>query len=209
MIDQDAMLRAGAYNGLLQYAAEINAMGLGMMAHRKYQFGKLLVDGTMALMRSAMGILVNWRKSEMSREKSTVLVNWVRRMLGNQGHRDLREALKVLRRNSHQHVHGQKKLMEKKRGILKRFLDTEARLLGMGLAKLRDYNKWRKSLLEARIKSVAEFFRDKNSRLVSKGFNQFKKNNEAGMAKHRSIKEKICKRFSDKTLRDLLAALNK
>ena len=104
-MDRDALFRIHAYEGLLQYAAEVNAMGLGVMQHRKYQFGKLLIDGCMGLVKNALEILVDWRKSEIAREESVLAKKKrVAILFYNKGYRDISQGLRVLKRHAHQHL---------------------------------------------------------------------------------------------------------
>ena len=105
VMDRDALFRIHAYEGLLQYAAEVNAMGLGVMQHRKYQFGKLLIDGCMGLVKNALEILVDWRKSEIAREESVLAKKKrVAILFYNKGYRDISQGLRVLKRHAHQHL---------------------------------------------------------------------------------------------------------
>jgi hypothetical protein len=105
IVDRDALFRIHAYEGLLQYAAEVNAMGLGVMQHRKYQFGKLLIDGCMGLARTALEILVDWRKSEIARQESVLAKKKrVAILFYNKGYRDMSQGLIVLKGHAHQHV---------------------------------------------------------------------------------------------------------
>ena len=105
VMDRDALFRIHAYEGLLQYAAEVNAMGLGVMQHRKYQFGKLLIDGCMGLVKNALEILVDWRKSEIAREESVLAKKKrVAILFYNKGYRDISQGLRVLKGHAHQHL---------------------------------------------------------------------------------------------------------
>jgi hypothetical protein len=122
IMDRDALFKIHAYEGLLQYAAEVNAMGLGVMQHRKYQFGKLLIDGCLGLARSALEILVDWRKSEIARGESVLAKKKrVAILFYNKGHRDMSQGLRVLKGHAHQHVCMNEVTAAKKAGILKRF----------------------------------------------------------------------------------------
>ena len=105
VMNRDALFRIHAYEGLLQYAAEVNAMGLGVMQHRKYKFGKILIDGCMGLVRSALEILADWRKSEIVREQSVLSKKKrVAILFYNKGYREMSQGLRVLKRHAHQHL---------------------------------------------------------------------------------------------------------
>jgi hypothetical protein len=149
VMDRDALFRIHAYEGLLQYAAEVNAMGLGVMQHRKYQFGKILIDGCLGLVKSALEILVDWRKSEIARGESVLAKKKrVAILFYNKGYRDISQGLRVLKGHAYKHFCSTKVTRAKKAGVLKRFLDGNVRLTGAALGTLRGYNRWRTGLVE-------------------------------------------------------------
>jgi hypothetical protein len=139
--------------------------------------------------------LADGRRGDKEREKI------LKRFL-NSSLREMGCALRMLRVNKEEEEERERALFLKQRGVCKRMIDVNARLMGMGFNKLLEEHKIRMNALKEKLKFVLQTLNDKDKRFIGMAYNQMKERklmlDGVGFTSAEATKKKLIRCLMDK-----------
>merc|ERR1712054_671481 len=182
LTDKDASFMMMAYNGMKQRALMLSGVGLGDAGMKKVQLIKRLTNQGYNLQCMAVNSLIEYLKSEREREERERL----------EYERQQKEKGRILRRimdqnlrfagmafrQGYQHMESEREkermLMYKQRGIMRRMVDSNTRLMSAGYNKLLEEWKARNNNLKDKLKFVIKTLTDKDAAFTMMAYNGMK-----------------------------------
>merc|ERR1712194_672656 len=210
LTDKDKMFTLMAYNGIKQRAMMLAGVGMSNTEMLKIQLIKRLTNSGYNL--QVMGIncirefLVNERNNdELARLEAERQAAEKDRILRRIMNSNLRYAGMVFRQ-AHQFMEAEREaeraLIAKQRGIMRRIVDSNARLMSAGYNKLIEEWKARMNNLREKLRFVIAALTDKDKQYTMMAYNGMKQRmnmlNGAGMNNSEQLKIQLIKRLTNK-----------
>merc|ERR1712187_530712 len=182
LTDKDKQFTMMAYNGMKQRMLMLNGVGMGDAEMKKVQLIKRLTNQGYNLQVMAINAVKEFLASERDREERERL----------EYERQQKEKDRILRRimNGNLRVMGtafrqafqwmeadrekERALIAKQRGIMRRIVDSNVRLMSAGWNKLLEEWKARNNMLKDRLKFVIKTLTDKDAAFLLAGYNGLK-----------------------------------
>merc|ERR1712151_85005 len=182
LTDKDAQYTLMAYNALKQRMLMLNGVGLGDAEMKKVRLIKRLTNQGYNLQVMAVNGIKGWLASERDREERERL----------EYERQQKEKDRILRRvmdknmrfmgmafrQSFQFMEAERErervLVQRQRGIMRRIVDSNTRLMSAGYNKLLEEWKARNGMLKDKLKFVIKALTDRDAQCVMMGYNQLK-----------------------------------
>merc|ERR1711998_282037 len=182
LTDKDAAFTMMAYNSMKQRALMLSGVGLGDAGMKKVQLIKRLTNQGHNMQCMAVNSLLEFLKSEREREERERL----------EFERQQKEKDRILRRimdqnlrfagmafrQSYQHMESEREkervMMYKQRGIMRRIVDSNTRLMSAGYNKLIEEWKARNNNLKDKLKFVIKTLTDKDTSFMIMAYNGIK-----------------------------------
>merc|ERR1712146_622711 len=209
LTDKDASFTLMAYNGMKTRALMLSGVGLGDAGMKKVQLIKRLTNQGHNMQCMAVNSLLEFLKSEREREERERL----------EYERQQKEKDRILRRimdqnlrfagmafrQGYQHMESKREkermLMYKQRGIMRRIVDSNTRLMSAGYNKLLEEWKARSNMLKDKLKFVIKPLTDKDAAYTLAGYNGLKQRalmlNGVGMGDAEMKKIQLIKRLTN------------
>merc|ERR1711957_950104 len=174
LTDKDAMFTLMAYNAMKQRMQMLNGVGMGGSEKMKCQLIKRLTNQGYNLQVMAVNCIREFMTSARADEEEARL----------QAERDLKEKDRILRmmgtgfRQALQWTITDREaeiaLMAKQRGIMRRIVDSNVRLMSAGWNKLLEEWKNRNGMLKDKLRFVIKTLTDKDAAFTLMAYNQMK-----------------------------------
>merc|ERR1712228_331324 len=220
LTDQQAKYILMAYNGLQQRAAMLNGVGMNNTEMLKIQLIKRLTNRGYNLQVMGVNKIREFLTSERDREERE----------REEYERQQKEKDRILRRimNSNLRFAGmafrqalqwmvadrdaERALMAKQRGIMRRIVDGNVRLMSAGWNKLLESWKARKGMLKEKLKFVIKALTDKDAAYTLMAYNAMKQRmlmlNGVGMGDAGKMKAQLIKRLTNQGYNLQVMAIN-
>jgi hypothetical protein len=179
LTDKDTMYKLQAYNGLRQRCLMLNGAGMGRSDTRKVQLIRRLTNQTHNVQIMAINALKEFIRIERGLDEA-----YKREWLRQQSERyrfcvrmmdSSTNLLSIAFRQSHDHSlasrHKEQTLTYKHRGIMRRIMDANTKLLAQGYNKLLESSKANKAHLQHRMHSLIKSLKDKDLGFVITAYN--------------------------------------
>merc|ERR1712050_502233 len=209
LTDKDAMFTLQAYNGMKQRWNMLNGVGMGDAGMKKVQLIKRLTNSAFNLEVQAVNALRDFLKSERVREEAERLEyerqqkekdRLLRRMMDVNA-RMQGQALRQLGLHCETEAEKERARMAKQRGIMRRIVDSNTRLMGMGYNKLVEEWKARQANLREKLRFVIKALTDKDAQFTLQAYNGLKQRalmlNGVGMGDAAMKKVQLIKRLTN------------
>jgi hypothetical protein len=188
-----------AYNQMKERKLMLEGVGFTNAEATRKKLIKCLMDTSYSLqvqaVRSLVEFLAHGRRGDKERERI------LKRFL-NSSLREMGCALRMLRVNKEDEEERERALFLKQRGVCKRMVDVNARLLGMGFNKLLEEHKIRMNALKEKLKFVLQTLGDKDKRFMFIAYNQMKERklmlDGVGFTSAEAGKKKLIRSLMDK-----------
>merc|ERR1711998_350713 len=171
-----------AFNGLKQRALMLNGVGMGDSEMKKINLIKRLTNQGFNLQSMAINALFEYLKSEREREEQERLEferqqkekDRILRRIMDQNLRFAGMAFRQSKQFAEAEAEKERQLMFKQRGIMRRMVDSNVRLMSAGYNKLIEEYKARKNNLKDKLKFVIKTLTDKDASYSMMAFNGLK-----------------------------------
>lgn len=221
--DKDSKYIVQGYNGLKRRCDMIKGIGAGKKDMLRVNFCKKLTDKGYRIMGLALNKFKEFYLHEKLQDK---LTNDLNHDLKAKKIRILKRIMFVniklqgiVIRQLRQHNKGiknhQEILHSKKKGVIRRIVDTNARLVSMGYNKLFEAYKIRKAALKQKMAYIVKSLKDKDARYKIMGYNSMKQyrliaaDKKSGRNQQEAKKKQLIKRLMDKGFDMQVQGLNK
>merc|ERR1712093_631447 len=182
LTDKDANYTMMAFNGLKQRALMLNGVGMGDSEMKKINLIKRLTNQGFNLQSMAVNALFEYLKSEREREERERLEferqqkekDRILRRVMDQNLRFAGMAFRQAKLFAEAEAEKERQLMFKQRGIMRRMVDSNVRLMGAGYNKLIEEWKARQGHLKDKLKFVIKTLTDKDAAFSLMAFNGLK-----------------------------------
>merc|ERR1712093_507322 len=179
LTDKDAAFCLMAFNGLKQRALMLNGVGMGDSEMKKINLIKRLTNQGFNLQSMAVNALFEYLKSEREREERERLEferqqkekDRILRRIMDQNLRFAGMAFRQSKQFAEAEAEKERQLMFKQRGIMRRMVDSNVRLMSAGYNKLIEEWKSRQGMLKDRLKFVIKSLTDKDANFIMMAFN--------------------------------------
>merc|ERR1712160_24228 len=210
LTDKDKMFTLMAYNGLQQRAAMLNGVGMNNTEQLKIQLIKRLTNSGYNMQVMGVNCIGEFLKDARIEEENARL----------EAERQMKEKERILRRimNSNLRFAGMAfrqalqftiaerekeiALMAKQRGIMRRIVDSNARLMSAGYNKLIEEWKARQANLKEKLRFVIAALTDQDKKFTMMAYNGMKQRanmlNGVGMSNTEMLKIQLIKRLTNK-----------
>merc|ERR1712151_9386 len=209
LTDKDANFILMAYNQIKQRCLMLNGVGMGDAGMKKVQLIKRLTNQGHNLQVMGVNAIREYLSSEQRREEAARLeyerqqkekdrilrriMNGNLRMLGTA----FRQAFQWMEADREHERH----MMFKQRGIMRRIIDTNARMISAGYNKLMEEYKKRQGNLKEKLKFVIKALTDKDASYMLMAYNGMKQRclmlNGVGMGDAEMKKVQLIKRLTN------------
>merc|ERR1711977_249837 len=198
-----------AYNGLKQRALMLNGVGMGDSELKKINLIKRLTNQGFNLQSMAVNALFEYLKSEREREERERLEferqqkekDRILRRVMDQNLRFAGMAFRQAKLFAEAEAERERQLMFKQRGIMRRMVDSNTRLMSAGYNKLIEEWKSRQGMLKDRLKFVIKALTDKDANFMLMAYNGLKQRalmlNGVGMGDSEMKKINLIKRLTN------------
>merc|ERR1712217_13386 len=215
LTDKDAAFTLMAYNQMKQRCAMLNGVGLGDAEKAKTQLIKRLTNQGYNLQVMAVNAVREYLASErereecerQQREKDRILrriMNGNLRMLGTA----FRQAFQWMEHDRE----AERALIAKQRGIMRRIVDSNVRLMSAGWNKLLEEWKARNGMLREKLRFVIKTLTDKDANSILMAYNQLKQRmlmlNGVGLGDAEMKKVQLIKRLTNQGYNLQVMAVN-
>merc|ERR1711904_368867 len=209
LTDKDKQYIMMGYNGLKQRALMLNGVGLGDSEMKKVQLIKRLTNKGYNLQVMAVNALREWLTDQRYQDEMARL----------EAERQAKEKDRILRRIMNQNVRfmgmgfrqayqwmeadraHERHMMMKQRGIMRRIIDTNARMISAGYNKMMEEYKKRQGNLKDKLKFVIKALTDKDASYTLMAYNGMKQRclmlNGVGMGDAEMKKVQLIKRLTN------------
>ena len=206
LTDKDARGKIMAYNAMKQRKQMLNGVGLGQKEMLKQKFLKMIVDKGFSMQIMGVQALVDFLKSERNQkeldrlelERQQKEKDRLLRRIMDSGIRLLGQALRQLQLWAEYAAEVERARMAKQRGIMRRIVDSNVRLMEMGYNKLIEEWKARQNNLKEKMKFVIKALTDKDAMFIIQAYGGLKANilamNGVGMGDAQMKKVQLIKR---------------
>merc|ERR1712093_729130 len=182
LTDKDANYTMMAFNGLKQRALMLNGVGMGDSEMKKINLIKRLTNQGFNLQSMAVNALFEYLKSEREREERERLEferqqkekDRILRRVMDQNLRFAGMAFRQAKLFAEAEAEKERQLMFKQRGIMRRTVDSNTRLMSAGYNKLIEEYKARKNNLKDKLKFVVKALTDKDANFTLMAYNALK-----------------------------------
>merc|ERR1712012_257249 len=179
LTDKDANFVLMAYNGLKERCNMLNGIGLGDSQMKKLQLVKRLTNQGYNMQVQAINAyqdFLKWAREEdrlaaeeaerQRKEKDRILRRVMDVNVRMQG-----QACRQIRVNCEEEAEKERVLMAKQRGIMRRIVNSNVRLMGMGYNKLLEEHKARMNEIKNQLRFIIKSLTDKDLMFTLKAYN--------------------------------------
>merc|ERR1712226_40596 len=188
LTDKDAQFLLLAYNGLKERANVLNGIGLGDAATKKVQLLKRLTSQGYNLQCMAINAYTQWLEIKRQEDMLAEL----------ERQRQQKEKDRIL--------------MMRQRGIMRRIVDSNVRLMGMGYNKLVEEHKARMNEIKNQLKFIIKSLTDKDAQFLLQAYNGMKQRmmmlNGIGLSDAGQKRLNLIKRLTNKGYDMQVQAIN-
>merc|ERR1712183_605018 len=182
LTDKDAAFTLMAYNQMKQRMLMLNGVGLGDAEMKKVQLIKRLTNQGHNLQVMGINSIREYLTSERHREEAERLElerqqkekDRICRRIANKGLREQGQAIRQLKVFAEAMAEQERQRAFKHRGIMRRMVDSNVRLMSAGWNKLLEAHKARNNMLEEKLRFVIKTLTDKDAAFTLMAYNQLK-----------------------------------
>jgi len=220
LTDSDAGFKLAAYNGLKQRALMLNGVGCSQTQMKKVSLIKRIMNKGYSQQVMGINSMKAYLKFEREREEEARLEHercqkekdrTLRRIMDT----NLRMA-SIVMRQAHKFMEKERQLelimINKQRGIMRRILDSNTRMMSAGYNKLCEEAKARKEMLRNKMKWVIKALTDTDAQYILSAYNGLKQRYQmlcgVGMGDAQMKKVNLIKRLMNKGHNLQIMAIN-
>jgi hypothetical protein len=182
LTDQDSANVLQAYNALKKQKFMMEGVGLSDKEAKKSQLLKRLTNKGFDLTVQGWNKLIDFNKwarqcekdSEAQHERDQKEKERIIKRIMNKGLRDTGTAFRQALIFTNDQVDKERMLMFKQRGIMRKILDTNTRLMGMGFNKLLESWKSTQATVKSKMKFILQSLTDKDKLFTLQAYNGLK-----------------------------------
>merc|ERR1712178_371752 len=182
LTDKDAAFTLMAYNQMKQRMLMLNGVGLGDAEMKKVQLIKRLTNQGHNLQVMGVNSIREYLTSERHREEAERLEferqqkekDRICRRIANKGLRESGQGLRQLKLFAEAMAEQERQRAFKHRGIMRRIVDSNVRLMSAGWNKLLEEWKARNNNLKDKLRFVIKALTDKDAAFMLMAYNQLK-----------------------------------
>merc|ERR1712226_1241621 len=182
LTDKDAQFMLQAYNGLKERCNMLNGIGMGDAQQKKINLIKRLTNKGYNMQSMAINAYIDFLKHERElqrlaeeeaerqrKEKDRILrrVMDVNARLQGQAYRQIRV-------NCEEEAEKERALIARQRGIMRRIINSNVRLMGMGWNKLLEEWKAKQNEIKNQLKFIIKSLTDKDAQFMLQAYNGMK-----------------------------------
>merc|ERR1712100_71539 len=220
LTDKDAAFTLMAYNQLKQRMLMLNGVGLGDAEMKKVQLIKRLTNQGHNLQVMGVNSIREYLTSERHREEAERLEferqqkekDRICRRIANKSLREAGQGLRQLKQHAEAEAEKERQRAFKHRGIMRRIVDSNVRLMSAGWNKLLEEWKARNGMLKDKLKFVIKALTDKDASYMLMAYNAMKQRmlmlNGVGMGDAGMKKVQLIKRLTNQGYNLQVMAVN-
>merc|ERR1712100_138746 len=220
LTDKDAAFTLMAYNQLKQRMLMLNGVGLGDAEMKKVQLIKRLTNQGHNLQVMGVNSIREYLTSERHREEAERLEferqqkekDRICRRIANKSLREAGQGLRQLKQHAEAEAEKERQRAFKHRGIMRRIVDSNVRLMSAGWNKLLEEWKARNGMLKDKLKFVIKALTDKDAQYKLMAYNAMKQRmlmlNGVGMGDAGMKKVQLIKRLTNQGYNLQVMAVN-
>merc|ERR1711981_787566 len=180
LTDKDANFTLMAYNGMKQRCLMLNGVGMGDAGMKKCQLIKRLTNQGHNLQVMGVNAIKEYLSSERYREEAEKLEferqqkekDRICRRIANRSLRELGQGLRQLKVFAEAMAEQERQRAFMHRGIMRRMVDSNVRLMSAGWNKLLEAHKARNNMLKGKLRFVIKTLTDKDAAYTLMAYNQ-------------------------------------